>query len=259
MRVILHSFQVPKAGNSEADCEDQFLPAENPTRRIKKFRCAVADGATESAFAGKWAELLVNLYVKPEGFKQEPTSATELEKIIKEKAPEWAKFVWGKPLPWFAQEKVQQGAFSTLLGLCLEDKSNSCNHRLWRALGVGDTCVFQVREESLIAHFPVERAEQFGNHPVLISTKPESNSVLPEHIHVCTKNWLPGDRFFLMTDALAHWFLNRVEESKKPWLNELKENAFADKSRFAEWIDSLRAARDIRNDDVTLLMIRVEK
>ena len=62
-----------------------------------------------------------------------------------------------------------------------------------------------------------------------------------------------------MTDALAHWFLDQVAAEHKPWRIELAEDAFVHPRQFEAWIDQLRATRRIRNDDVTLLMLRVEK
>lgn len=259
MRIILTSpFQVTKAGNSEGEGEDRVQLPKNLKREKKTFRFAVADGATESAFSWLWAQTLVETYVITD--QRKAITPTELLKKIQEKAPQWSKEVWAKPLPWFAQEKVQHGAFSTLLGLYLADGQTSSHDGGWSAIGVGDTCVFQIRKDELITTFPVERAEQFGNRPILISTNPASNLILYEQAHRLEKRglWQAGDRFLLMTDALAHWFLDQVEEGRKPWANELVEDAFAFSGQFESWIGELRAEKNIRNDDVTLLMIRVE-
>ena len=69
---------------------------------------------------------------------------------------------------------------------------------------------------------------------------------------------LPGDCLFLMTDALAQWFLYAHEQGRRPW------EAVApllDPSRpedaFAAWVGGLRAGGGLRDDDVTLLGIEV--
>jgi hypothetical protein len=70
----------------------------------------------------------------------------------------------------------------------------------------------------------------------------------------------PRDRLWLMTDALAQWFLLQAESGGKPWLatEPLVQPAAEDalvQQAFAAWIEGLRAARQLRNDDVTLLAI----
>jgi hypothetical protein len=63
-----------------------------------------------------------------------------------------------------------------------------------------------------------------------------------------------------MTDALAQWCLVEQERGKNPW--EELEGVLADPScrgGFVEWIEGLRSARGFRNDDVTLLAIRLKE
>ena len=72
----------------------------------------------------------------------------------------------------------------------------------------------------------------------------------------CNGECQPGDRFFLATDALAHWFLTQHEEKRQPWhtvLAACQQSA----DTFVAWIEALRDERDIRNDDVTLVIIDV--
>jgi hypothetical protein len=260
MRVYVEHFQTPKAGNREDECEDRFQVSKLHHRSRRRFRFAVADGATESAFSGSWAEKLVTAYVNDNPRKRKPITPTELMTLAQGYASRWSKEVWAKPLPWFAQEKAQWGAFSTLLGLYLEDKPEASSNGRWTALGIGDTCLFQVRGDELLASFPLDRSEQFGNQPVLISTNPQSNAILQAQAGIIERSgqWQAGDRFLMMTDALAHWFLEGIEKGAMPWQNELIENAFVFPDQFSAWIGQLRATKSIRNDDVTLLIIRVD-
>jgi hypothetical protein len=64
-------------------------------------------------------------------------------------------------------------------------------------------------------------------------------------------DWRPGDRFLLMTDALAHWFLRRHEAAQQPW-HDLARAAGA---AFADWVEDCRERDGLRNDDVTLVTI----
>jgi hypothetical protein len=73
---------------------------------------------------------------------------------------------------------------------------------------------------------------------------------------------LSGDRLWLMTDALAQWFLQQAESGGKPWLAlDLLVHPAGDEissqQAFAAWIEGLRASRQLRNDDVALIAISV--
>lgn len=165
-------------------------------------------------------------------------------------------------MPWFAEERVRRGAFSTLLGLLLEagGVKSSAGGR-WTALAVGDTCLFQVRGAELITRFPIERSDEFGSHPLLICSNPDRNQVIWEQTDWIEKTgqWKIDDIFLLMTDALADWFLNQVARGEQPWLTltEVTERTQLLSSYFGEWIDEMRASKVMRNDDVTLLMIHM--
>ena len=102
------AFHTHKRGNPPDDYEDAFAAA--PERR----RFAVADGATESSFAATWAKLLV------EGFTtaEEGKPWHELDWLTPQRQ-RWAAEVDGLPLPWYAEDKREQGAYATLLGIAL--------------------------------------------------------------------------------------------------------------------------------------------
>jgi hypothetical protein len=67
----------------------------------------------------------------------------------------------------------------------------------------------------------------------------------------------PDDHFYLMTDALAHWFLSEWERGGEPWtvLQDFDVNSEA--PAFRDWLEGLRREGRIRNDDVTLVRIEV--
>jgi predicted hydrolase (HD superfamily) len=69
-------------------------------------------------------------------------------------------------------------------------------------------------------------------------------------------NWRGQDRFCLMTDALAQWFLRQCDEDKEPWkvVDRLLAESDADPV-FGAWVEELRDRQEIRNDDVTLLVV----
>jgi hypothetical protein len=70
-------------------------------------------------------------------------------------------------------------------------------------------------------------------------------------------DWGIGDSFYLMTDALACWFFQELESGSSPW-NVLSEfESAVGQNAFLAWIEGLRSAKKIRNDDVTLIHIRI--
>jgi Protein phosphatase 2C len=228
----------PKHGQSFEEFEDAC--ASN----LSLGRFAVADGATESSYAGLWARLLVDGFV--DGASPHPDSWDSWLPALQSR---WESEVGQRPLAWYAEIKWQQGAFATFLGLLVEPPR-------WRALAVGDSCLFHIRDQKLHNAFPLRRSCEFGCSPWLIGSRGFTREVMAMREVRLEGEFGPGDRLWLMTDALAQWFLYGIETGERPW--ELLENlltapdAAAD---FRSWIQRLRAAARIRNDDVTLMAI----
>jgi hypothetical protein len=236
-RVAVGAFRLPKAGNSQAEYED----ATAWSRRVRRF--AVADGASASAFAGLWAQLLARAYVG--GHVQAGSLETDLAPI----QTAWASQVDQRPLAWYAQEQARRGAFAALAGLALHDDAS------WSALAVGDCCVFHVRDDALLTAFPLSDSRAFDNRPVLLGSRAESNACLRSSgaIKHIQGTWQPGDTFLLMSDALAAALLRRVEEYGCSPLDGLPlEHSRAALQR---WVQNMRAEKRMRNDDVSLLWL----
>ncbi len=253
MHLTFHRFALPKAGNDASDYEDaMFPPLHAPiTRRVRRrslARVAIADGATESSFARLWAELLV------EGYGTGHLTPTKLVEGLPALQTEWLQQVSVRPLPWYAEEKVRDGAFSTWLGLELRDTANGGR---WRAFSVGDSCLCHVRDSELLAAFPLSAAADFTNRPFLVSSRPQHNVRVAQARRTVHGQWEDGDQFVLMTDALAAWFLGAHEAGEQP-MQVLEGFSMPDGAdAYAAWIAELRAAHQIRNDDTTLVRIIV--
>lgn len=259
MQISVEGFWLPKAGNTKDEYEDALSHKKTQGKLERKSpRFAVADGATESSFSGLWARLLVNSHSRG------PLAAMNIRHRVEKLGEKWFQEVTKKSLPWYAERKVQQGAFSTFLGLSLKT-NNSVVGGVWTAFAVGDSCLFQVRDSKLVTCFPVGSADQFGYHPLLLSSIPQRNTTIWENLDKLEKtgNWLSGDTFFMMTDALAHWFLSQVERDEQPWLTLsqfTKQSALPMFSQqFSKWVNDIRDDNDMHNDDVTLLAITMGK
>jgi len=225
-------FRLPKHGSTRAEYEDAI--AWNRSHR----RFAVADGASASAFARLWAQLLVGAYVRGQ------LSGSNLEDDLAPLQARWSADVERRELPWYAAEQARRGAFAALAGLTLDPGGE------WNALAIGDCCVFQVRGEALLKATPLTQAEAFDNRPLLLGSRAMSNKQLrcAGAIVETQGDWRPGDTFLLMSDALAAMFL-RADAA----LDALNFDRTA--TGFQQWVCELRAQRALRNDDVSLLWL----
>lgn len=229
---------LPKQGNSREEYEDASA-ADDGTGKF-----AVADGASESIGAGEWAKMLTDAFVA------DAPSAETFSDWLNALQKRWQAEVGNQTAPWYIEEKLRDGAFATFLGLNIEGTKDS-GVASWRALAVGDSCLFRVRGNSNVRSFPMKSAESFGTRPELIGSRAKA-VVAPLH----SKGTLrAGDRLLLATDALAQWFLAEIEAGRKPW----RELIRLTEEQFVVWTATLRQNKQLKNDDVTLLIIEIDK
>jgi Protein phosphatase 2C len=232
------AFRTPKRGHTDAEYEDAW--AANP--RVGRF--AVADGASESSYAGLWASLLAKTFVAV----RRPWDGLDWMDGPRRR---WSAMVDDRELAWYGEMKREQGAFATLLGVGVRLPGPGRSGR-WQALAVGDSCLVRIRDGQTPRAFPVSRAADFDNQPHLLGSRPGPGPAPVLSRGVCR----PGDRLFLMTDALAQWFLLRCESNRRPWddLGRLLARPESD-GDFPGWVEERRDGDGLRNDDVTLLAI----
>jgi hypothetical protein len=229
----------PKRGHTQEECEDAWA-ADPATGRF-----AVADGASESAFAALWAQLLA------EGFIAAPRPR-QLPLWLEASRHRWSGKVLGMDLPWYAEMKRAQGAFATLLGVSVRPPTPEQPGK-WRAVAVGDSCLIRVREGGDLRSFPIRETAGFGNRPTLIGSR---DGPIPASQRD-SGSLRPGDRVLLMTDALAKWFLRSHESGGRPW-EALASLSLAGQpeAAFAAWVEERRTHDGLANDDVTLLIVQ---
>ena len=249
------SFWLPKAGNSPEEYEDALrvvYPQRMGESGRRTARAAVSDGASESAFAREWANVLTDAFV---------SRTPDLGRLTRDSLCDWlasAQEEWrvGIPwdrIPWHGEAKARAGAFATLLGLTVATRSGSARRLSWRAVAVGDSCLFVVRDDRLRLSFPLEDAAQFDNNPTLVCSNPDNAGELWENVRRSEGECVSGDLLILASDALACWFLGRNAEGEKPW----KKLLALDASGWTAWVEEQRRAGLMRNDDMTLVVIRV--
>jgi hypothetical protein len=256
MRIIVESFWLSKGGNHDSEYEDAFFPplTSGWQEDGKQFRFAVADGASSGILSGQWARVLTEVACDLDVPIDNPLV------ILKTGIARWNGWLdnylqnrkeHDKPIKWYEEPGLKAGAFSTLLVLEINDKQTN----EWRAVAIGDSCLFQVRGGQLVIPFPVEQSNAFNNNPALMCSVLDHNDNLRNEITQSKGEWQIEDEFFLMTDAIAQWFLTQYEMGQQPW-SAFQDSSTADDSQsFKNWIDSLREQKTMRNDDVTLVRI----
>lgn len=251
MEPCVKVFSLPKRGNTAEEYED--ASAHNT------YRFAVADGATESSYAERWAQGLVKAFIDspPEHIR---ATSVPLEQWLRPLQGEWHKNIPWNRLPWYAEEKARSGAFTAFLGVEITpapsrfriiDLFKRRKGISWHAVAVGDSCFFHVRNDTLTKAFPFEKSDQFNSRPLLISSNPNRNQSVWKNIQQAEGDCRPDDTFLLMTDALSAWFLKEHEQGSKPWTKLL---ALQGDDEFAALVEELRQGASMRNDDTTLLI-----
>lgn len=255
MRALTTSFWLPRAGNEAAEYEDAFQPRKDGRHSARRLRFAMADGASESILSGRWADVLTTTWCKAQ--------RGSVGDILTEAMGQWERVLSAyladrdsqdRPIQWFEEPGLARGAFATLLGVQFNTRRTSSG--TWTATSLGDTCLFQVRGDELVASFPLKASADFGSSPKLVPSKADDVEAVAAHVEEREGDWRAGDLFVLATDALSAWFLAEVEQGHSPW-EQLLGFAARGQAAFAEWANGLRTQGRLRNDDVTVVRIEV--
>lgn len=259
------SFQVARDddGDNRGDvrCDDACHPHPEKSSPFadgfpNEIRVAVSDGVSNTSFSGIWSNLLVSAYMAGDlgaGVSPKQLLAYQLQWWDRVTTA-WPNLT-GTPLLM-----ARRGASATFLGLSIRPEPSG-GGGVWRAEARGDSCLALVRSRIVDEKFPLKSASQFGQLTPAISTGRFTNGTLAdtdgnrpvEAITSCCGSAVPGDTFFLMTDALAKWFYSAHEKGESPW-EDL--TGFAELREFAEWVRLKRKSGELENDDVTMVLAR---
>lgn len=244
-----------------------IMPPPGPTcrrggvGRVATLRAAVADGASSSLLARRWAQLLVReAGAAPSGLLRTETGFADVLNRAADRWPDHMKEytrlreLRGKPITWFERPGLERGAHATLLVAHLAAHRWQPGRGTWSAMALGDSCLFHVRNDAVRVAMPVEAADDFGNAPPLAASSGQDRDLAASHTTLARGTWLLGDRFYLATDAMAVWFLRQSEHGRKPW-DLLRALDYATPREWATWVERERASGELPNDDVTLVRI----
>jgi hypothetical protein len=240
---------IAKAGNSVNENEDNILvPSLSELERDPVLKFAISDGATESSFSKEWSDLLVSCY------KDKPFDIAHLPLTINAISETWKSITSAIELPWYAQQKLENGAFATFLGITLNLEEQS-----FESVSIGDCTLFQVRNNELIYSFPITSFEDFGNTPSLFATNSKFQSDYEKSVKYLNGQAISGDLLILASDAVAMWLFKRLNEGERPWLSLIALLNYEDyQTDFSNWTFNKIKENEMKNDDISVVLINIE-
>lgn len=241
MQVSIKGFITSKKAEYYSDCADRYAVG------TFKHRFAISDGVTKSFFPKYWAEILVNKYVDEIGRR-------DFKEFIKECQQEWIEKVKnqvsGEKIKWYTRSALARNtpALATFAGLTFSKDKNTW---YWEAEAKGDSYIFFIGEKliSLISTPSIPESLLFDNYPDYLT------SIGVEHKGEWYKkrSKLGNGVFYLMTDALAEWFLKDLKYSVE------QLSLLNNQEDFRRFIEKERKTGNLNNDDSAILMIRIEE
>lgn len=241
----LHTRQylLPKLGHEESECED-VIAVDTETGRF-----AVADGATEAFDARSWAERLAKRWVQTGS----TLTADEFRKWVAGQGRELRDSWEGLNLSWYSEEKARTGSFAAFVGLEIDLASKSPS---WKAIALGDACLVHRRSGVLLKSFPLSRSESFNAAPVLVASDSSLHESAMQSLVVESGSCECGDVLLLLSDAIASWYLQRLEQ------DDLDADAFlrtAENEELNRFFDDQRSTGKMRNDDLAVVRIEIKR
>jgi hypothetical protein len=237
---------MPKEGAGSEECEDAIGV------NVEALRFAVADGATEAFDAGSWARALAESWA---GAGAAPLTPAEFRPWVEAQGARLRETWGGRALPWYAEEKARAGSFAAFVGIAFEAGAGGVLR--WRAVALGDACLVQRRGGRILAAMPLDRPGDFNSSPPLVPSRPAALDAAMSHAVAAGGAAEEGDAFFLLSDAVAAWFLQLCED-RAPLLAELDARlAASDDAALAELFRAERRAGRIKDDDVAIVRIVV--
>lgn len=244
MKISIKGFITSKKSEHYSDCADNYAVS------FENHKFSVSDGVSRSFYPNIWSECLVKNFVsKKEGY---------FDTFIQKSQEEWQtkidEIIANTEVKWFtkAQYNRKSPALATFVGLeFLEDDG------LWTAQALGDSFLFFAPKgitnfkEEILSLSSKPTPIQFDNFPDYVSSIGDKHKGEKKLLE---KENLVEGTFYLMTDALAEWFLHGVQPEEAIQ----KINAIQSQEQFINTIDVERTLRKLNDDDSAILIIELE-
>lgn len=258
-KIIPYSFTYHKSEVDEKNNEDSFnIDYENLT-------FCISDGATSSPDAKNWSIKITSNTSSCLSDKEKFIS--KFEEIKKEWVNYWNEEkskILNSSNDWWTETTLEKANGATYCSITFEKAEkevDDCKKIKWKALAIGDSCLFHFREGKLLRSFPIDDASFFTDRPKLIKSNSIRESLESESEGLMTyeDEAQRGDTFLLATDAVAEWILKFLvkEESRYEQLKRDILLASNDNSGFKNIILEERNLQTLKDDDSTLIVIGV--
>lgn len=243
MQIIIKGYITSKESELFYDCADRY--AYNKSQN--KF--AISDGVSKSFFPKIWADVLVNKWVDSKEFDE--------AQFILDCQKDWLKQVAeivNKPnAKWFTKNAFnrKEPGLATFVGLRFYKKKKEW---FWKADALGDSFLFFVPKNSknfskeCIVLSSIKEPIIFDNFPDYLSSLGNNHKGEKQK----KENPLTSGTFYLMTDALAEWFLAEKEDAIG------KISVWQNQKDFEHFVDEERHNKKLGNDDTAFLSIKIE-
>ncbi len=248
MEVSIKGFIYHKTAEKYADCFDRIGV------NVKTNKLAISDGVSKSFFPDIWAELLVEFFLKNEG-RINIANIDEYKAIQNEWLKKVSEIVNKPNQKYFVRNFFIQGrpAAATFVGLHFYKDNTSLK---WEAVALGDSFLFFIPKDveninenfNKVIHLSSKNDFEFNNFPDFFDSR--------SHTHkgrISQREYnLTGGTFYLMTDALAEWFISE----KQAAIQEISK--WKSQDTFEKSVIQLRKTT-LYNDDSAILIVNIEE
>lgn len=240
MKVSIKGFITCKSAEQYIDCADNYAVNKN------SHRFSVSDGVSKSFFPKVWSEILVTQFVDRTDLKE-----SELIRICQD---EWQKrideIVSLPETKWHTRTLYnrREPALATFVGLQFFEKEKK-----WSASALGDSFLFFVPkgfkdyQKELVKLSSKSEPIVFDNFPDYLTSIGKSHKGRAKE----KGGNLKDGTFYLMTDALAEWFLKEGENAIG------KITVWKNQSDFERFIAQAIDENQLTNDDSAILCIEL--
>lgn len=240
MKVSIKGFITCKSAEQFIDCADNYAVNKN------SHRFSVSDGVSKSFFPKVWSEILVTQFVDRTDLKE-----SELIRICQD---EWQKrideIVSLPETKWHTRTLYnrREPALATFVGLQFFEKEKK-----WSASALGDSFLFFVPkgfkdyQKELVKLSSKSEPIVFDNFPDYLTSIGKSHKGRAKE----KGGNLKDGTFYLMTDALAEWFLKEGENAIG------KITVWKNQSDFERFIAQAIDENQLTNDDSAILCIEL--